>query len=183
MTFRDYYNSSFRDDLRDVVRGLAPVHDHGEFSLQPRSISVRNPTVRSWDEHRRMAFAVALFLTVLADQVCYTHFRSSYPQFRDLTQYPKWRGDCPGACHNHIHPGAVFRAIGSEEGRLGSISDLPFAEMPDEVLATMESEVTDFVRRYLPSVDAEDFWNRCDREVPLEFRFGYLRSREQGRAS
>src|SRR5690606_27668683 len=125
---------------------LPALHEHapGQIALQPRTISLRNPVVRRWSVERRTLFAAGLFLTVLADQVCYTHFQASYSRFRELTMYPKWRGDCPGTCYYHIHPGAVFRAIGAHEGSLGRIEDLPFSAFPDDVIATMRHEVQVF---------------------------------------
>src|SRR5687768_12368270 len=109
MNLAEYYNGPFRADLGRGIEGRPPVHDHrpGEVTIQPRSISRENMVIRRWPEERRMLFASSLFLTVLSDQVCYTHYPNSYARFRELTRYPKWLGDCPGGCYNHIHPAVV----------------------------------------------------------------------------
>lgn len=179
MLFADYYAGLFREDIARVASALPSRHEHtpGETTLQPRSISRRNAVIRGWSPERRALFAASLFLTVLADQVCYTHFRPSYDRFRRLTMYPKWRGDCPGGCHAHIHPRVVFQAIGAREGRRGEMQELPFAAFPDDLFATMRLEVLDFVGTYLTGVDPEDFWRRCDAEMPLDFKTRYRASR------
>ena len=179
MQFLDYYRDSFRPDVHAVLSGLPSLHPHGsdELTIQPRTISLANPVVRRWGPEQRWAFASALYLTVLSDQVCYTHFGAAYPRFRELTQYPKWRGDCPGACWHHIHPINVFRSIGTEVGQHRDILDLPYKTLPDGLINGMETEVTDFVSRYLDAVDADDFWARCDAELPTGFRLLYMASR------
>ena len=91
-----YYGQQFRDDLHAVLAHAHKTHPHeaGEITIQPRSISTENSVIRSWSDERRAVFASALLLTVLVDQVCFTHFKEVYPQFRALTMYPKLCGDC-----------------------------------------------------------------------------------------
>jgi hypothetical protein len=179
MTLDEYYNGPFRDDLTRVIAALPSRHDHRphEIAVQPRTLSRLNPIVQSWDVSGRMLFASSLFLTVLADQVCYTHFRSSYSRFRELTAYPKWRGDCPGGCRTNIEPVAIFVAIGSREGPLGSLTDVPFVAIPNDLFATMQREVLEFVRPHLREVDPQEFWQKCDDEVRFDFRMLYDSSR------
>src|SRR5688500_7663918 len=140
MLFADYYNKLFREDLAQVLDASPPAHAHepDEVTIQPKTISEANLIVQSWAQDRRLLFAAGLFLTVLADQVCYTHFADSYPRFRSLTKYPKWRGDCPGGCLSHIHPGAVFRTVGRSRRPTGEKQVLPFELLPDDVISTME---------------------------------------------
>lgn len=117
-----------------------------------------------------MRFAAALFLSVLTDQVCFTHFKASYPEFRRLTQYPKWRGDCPGGCAWHLHPSLIFDAIGSRPGPLPRERSPRFDLLPPDVFSVFELETKDFVREYLPEVSATRFWERCVRELPPGLR-------------
>src|SRR5687767_11977564 len=179
MTFDEYYNGPFRGDLLRVIAALPSLHDHGagEVVVQPRSVSRLNPVVRGWTSSQQMLFAASLFLTVLADQVCYTHFRSSYDRFREVTAYPKWKGDCPGGCRTNIDPAAIFAAMGRREGRSGSLADAPFAAVPNDLFETMRREVVSFVQNHLPEVDANAFWKACDREIHLDFRLLYHSSR------
>lgn len=179
MLFATYYHGLFREDLTLVAAAVPTTHEHdaGEVVFQPRTISRHNAVVRTWPEERRLLFAAGLFLTALVDQVCYTHFRDSYPRFRELTRYPKWRGDCPGGCFHNIHPIAVFRAIGARLGSLNDIRDLPFSALPDDLLSTGKEEVYEFMLRHLPEVAPDEFWRRCEAEIPAEFRMLYLFSR------
>jgi hypothetical protein len=179
MRLSEYYNQNFRQDLMDVLANAKSVHPHAEVSLQPRTVSRENPTVARWPEERRLLFASALFLTVLVDQVCYTHFRDAYPTFRRLTQYPKWRGDCPGACGYHIHPEVIFRVVGQLPGPAADIEELALPLLPDDLFATMKNEIVDFVQNHLPGTDPEEFWGRCDAEIPIHFRLLYLASRRR----
>lgn len=178
MLFGDYYQGPFRSDLFRVIAGLAPIHDHFDgTTLQPRIISRENAVVRSWSPERQYLFAAGLFLTVLADQVCYTHFQPQYEGFRRLTLYPKWRGDCPGACNYQIHPRHVFLTIGRRPSEHPSWEQLRYSLFPDDLLSTMESEVMSFVRSYIPDVSPEAFWQLCGAEIPPLFRILYVGSR------
>ena len=179
MTLAEYYNAQFRDDLPRVLDAVPSLHDHGDdtVAIQPRTISRRNHVVRRWSVERRMLFASSLLLTVLADQVCYTHFRPLYARFRELTAYPKWRGDCPGACAYHIHPTVILRTIGAPEGQAASLDEISLAALPADLFQTMRTEVTDFCERFLPEIDKVEFWRRCDVEIPTRFKLLYLGSR------
>lgn len=178
MLFVEYYGAPFRADLAAVVAGLPPMHEHDPYTivLQPRTLSTKNPAVRALSEERRGLFACALFLTIVADQVCYTHFRPHYSGFLTLTRYPKLLGDCPGGCYTNIHPQNAF-AIG---GRLGARdrSILKFQGLlPSDVLDVMRKEVQSFVTEHMPELGAEDFWAHVDREIPLELRLVVASSR------
>jgi hypothetical protein len=89
--FDKYYNFAFRDDLLDVVSARPPLHEHGvgEITLQPLTISFSNPIVRRWIDERRMLFAAALFLTILADQVCYTYLQGRLPTISRFDALPE----------------------------------------------------------------------------------------------
>jgi hypothetical protein len=171
MNFADYYGLPFRRDITAVLGGLAPMHEHvaGEVVLQPRTLSSLNPAVRALSDERQALFACALFLTIVADQVCYTHFRSAYDRFRALTQYPKLKGDCPGGCSAHIHPSNAL-AVGSEPGRpQWSAPDIA-ARLPADVLLVMRAEVSSFISEHLPELNPGEFWEQVDREIPVDLR-------------
>lgn len=170
-TLSSYYGTQFRDDLRRVLANAHQIHPHGEVTIQPRSISRENRVIRMWREERRSLFASALLLTVLVDQVCYTYFKEVYPQFRALTMYPKFRGDCPGGCHRHLHPLTVLRAMGKEPGCALDyyIVPLPYDHLAEGFSTVLDTEVTTFCENLLPSLDAEQLLKRCRAEL-----HGYL---------
>ena len=165
MTFSEYYNGQFAADLSLVMSQGFRAHEFDEVTVQPRTVSSENPVVVQWPKERQAVFAAALFLTVLVDQVCYTHFRSNYDKFRGLTQYPKFRGDCPGGCYSHINPGVVFRAIGRDPGPVRQYDSFPYDRLPADTLETMRREVNDFVDRHMPEL-GEKFWQLCKMEIP-----------------
>jgi hypothetical protein len=159
--FDEYYHHEFRADLHAVLRAERPskCQEVSGPRLQPHMLTSRNRAVRRWDDERRALFAAGLFLTVLADQVCHYHFRSCYERFRELTVYPKWKGECPSGCYYHVHPRSVFANV-----ELANRD--PFALLPSDATSVMEREVRDFVERYLPSVDPRHFWECCVAEFP-----------------
>lgn len=178
MLFAEYYGSHFRSDIASVVDGLPSMHVHESDVpvLQPRTLSTENPAVRAMPVRQQGLFACALFLTIVADQVCYTHFREFFPRFQELTRYSKLRGDCPGGCSTNIHPQNAF-SIGARPGsRDRSILDL-HGLLPSDVLDVMRSEVESFLEEHMPEVSAADFWAHVDREIPLELRLAVASSR------
>src|SRR5690606_3024883 len=114
-TFHDYYRGEFRADFRQIYAPARHRHDafhyaFAEPSLQPHALE-RHRQIRRWNRTRKEHFALSLFLTVLADQVCYTHFREAYRRFRELTMYPKLKGECPASCNRHVHPVRILRIM------------------------------------------------------------------------
>jgi hypothetical protein len=183
MLLRQYYGDPFRDDLGELLAGAPPACDHGidEVTIQPRTLSTDNPAVFRWDTPRRGLFASALFLTILADQVCYTYFRRHYPPFRELTRYPKFRGACPGGCTHHINPAGVFSAIGKPPGAWPRDDKLDYSVLPRDLFDVMHDEVMTFFPSHLAGIDPGEFWDRCDESIPVGFRLLFMASRERAR--
>jgi len=168
MHLANYYRQQFRNDLAAVMRALPPMHEFDAPALQPRIIGLENPVIRGWDREQCSNFAASLFITVLTDQVCYTYFPRHYPTFRRLTQYPKWRGDCPGGCHHHMHPEAILRRI-HPVGLDGAATELAYHQ-DDSLPAVLAHEVREFFNEFMPEVDGEHFLHMCMREVPAGCR-------------
>ncbi len=170
MTFAEYYGARFRDDLARVL-GSAPAPNHlsedaAEVVIQPRVLSRQNQTLRLWPAERRALFGVALFFTVLLDQVCYTCFPALYESFRRLTEYPKFKGDCPGGCYQHLHPSLILSSLGRPPGVTDSTVLPEYAQLLGEAIPVMQRKVREFCRDHFPALDAPAFWDRCLAEVP-----------------
>ena len=171
MTFSEYYHQEFRTDLERVLQ-TAPAPNHLGHSyeedvvLQPRIINRENKTVRLWSRERRELFGVALFFTVLADQVCYTHFPQNYAKFRSLTRYPKFKGNCPGGCSAHVHPRGILSTIGRSDDWITDEIPAGLVSLLAEALPVMEREVLDFTRNHMPELDGHAFWFKCLQEIP-----------------
>src|SRR5690349_20634850 len=112
MHFAYYYRAAFREDLVELLRLHKQGHGHGsDIAIQPRMLALGAKPFHTWTPDHQRLFLTALYFTVLVDQVVFTHFRGRYPRFRELTQYPKLIGDCPGGCYSHLHPAEVFSLI------------------------------------------------------------------------
>lgn len=171
MLFAEYYGEPFRRDLDAVIAGLPPMHlpEGGDVILQPRILDSQNPAVRSLSDKRRALFGAALFLTVVADQVCYSYYPEQYARFRELTRYPKLKGECFGMCHVHIHPSNALE-VGRRSGGEAHGGTETGAALPADVLTVMRAEVETFVEQYLPGVSPSEFWGRIDDEIPEDLR-------------
>jgi hypothetical protein len=80
-------------------------------------------------------FGVALFFTVLTDMVCFSHFKPYYSNFKSLTRYPKFIGNCPGGCNFHYHPSDIFFAM--NKGRSAQEPHLIFFDKFIEAIETI----------------------------------------------
>jgi hypothetical protein len=172
MSFERYYLQEFRKDL-SAVFALRPQgvhdrdqHDDWQYSLQPRSVSRENQAITEWSGERKALFAVSLFYTVLVDQVCHTYFRSHYPRFRELTMYPKWRGDCPGGCHGHHHPVEILSVIGASPGRHGASPSQQVVSLIHQAKPFVRQQLASFCEQQMPELPAAHFWEFCSSELP-----------------
>jgi hypothetical protein len=173
MTFADYYRSRFRGDLHSVIQAVPRDHDFGPgvIALQPRTVSAENPAIRNWRIDQRAHFASALFLTVLVDQVCYTYFQAHYNAFRAFTQYPKWRGDCPGACYCNIDPALVFEYVGRRMRGPDSPEDRALTHaVASDTVSTMEHEIRMFCTEVMPALNSVAFWEACEPHIAAALR-------------
>ena len=178
MSFAKYYREQFRRDLQGFMMSIpsdSRNHDYDKnvFTIQFDRLTMSKPHILEVREESRAHFAVALFWTVLADQVCYTHFRSAYERFRRLTVYPKFIGDCPGGCRHNLHPSQIFTAM--SRGRSDASSQRATEESVQilrESVEVMKAEIVDFCSQHLREVPSLDFWRRCVTELPLSVKFG-----------
>lgn len=176
MNFDAYYNGEFRRDVQEVVRAARGIQRHegwdGEVIIQLPSLSRENRAIAEMGSDRLAQFAVALYFTILVDEVMYTYFRGSYPRFRELTMYPKLVGGCPGGCHTRLEPELVFRVINGGLRDRGSCLVAPTIE-PRYLKALraatpdLQREVGSFFQEHMPGVDDGAVWRHCIAEPPL----------------
>jgi len=169
--FKTYGNSKFRDDINrffSTIPDSSKFHEDNQskqtFSIQYERRTPAFEHLDFSDKEGKELFATALFLTVLTDMVCFTHFNSHYNKFRNLTRYPKFIGNCPGGCNYHYHPSDIFFAM--NKGRSATERHLVFYDKFLRALETMKEEIISFFEEYLPEVSAEAFWEKCQREFP-----------------
>jgi hypothetical protein len=177
MDFKTYYNSKFRDDLNrffSTIPDASKFHEDPEnkqiFSIQYERLTPSFDHLNFLDKDTKELFAVALFLTILTDMVCFSHFKAHYSQFRNLTRYPKFIGNCPGGCRYHYHPRDIFFAM--NKGRSANEQHLIFYDKFLGATETMKEEVLSFFNQYLPDINGETFWAKCQNEFPYRKQKG-----------
>lgn len=171
--FEEYYRQHFQSDIQRFMMSIPPEsrnheQDKSIFTIQYERLTKDTPHLDTIAPEFRAHFAIALFLSVLVDEVCYTHFKPFYTRFRLLTQYPKFIGNCPGGCHYHFHPREIFAAINySRDGRNSNKRpNVSVSEAFNESSDVMKEEIFDFFNRQLPEVSPSEFWKRCVIEFP-----------------
>lgn len=164
MSFSSYFQNEFRSDFNELIEGARTMGEYGNHAVLPQpalqaiTVGTQNPTVKSWSESKRDDFAVALFYTVLVDQICYSNFGSYYKHFRELTMYPKNVGNCLSACSYHSHPSEILKHVGT------SVTPSQIEKrrkMVLEAVPTIEKEILSFCERYMPELDGAIFWESC----------------------
>jgi hypothetical protein len=173
VTFREYYRQQFRTDVERFMMSIPAKsrnHDYDKsvFTIQFKRLTKDTLHLNVVAPEHRPHFSIALFLSVLVDQVCYTHFRQQYDQFRVLTLYPKFIGNCPGGCHYHFHPSDIFAAINfSQNGRCNARRpDVVVYNLFDEASDVMKGEVFDFFTNHMKTINPVNFWEKCVCEFP-----------------
>ncbi|HRA72438.1 MAG TPA: hypothetical protein PLB11_06400, partial [Flavobacterium sp.] len=134
------------------------------FSIQYERLTPSKNHLDFLDKEGKEYFAVALFFTVLTDMVCYTHYKSYYNKFRDLTMYPKLIGNCLSWCRYHLHPREIFNAM--NQGRNANEQYLLFIDKFWSAVEPMQEEVLCFFELYLNEINGKDFWKKCESEFP-----------------
>lgn len=175
MTFAEYYREQFRSDIQRFMMSI-PVEsrnherDKSVFTVQYDKLTKDTPHLDAVAPEQRTQFVLALFLSVLVDEVCYTHFKAQYEQFRRLTLYPKFIGNCPGSCQWHFHPSDIFAAVNySRDGQnAGRRPDIAVYSLFDDASDVMKLEVFDFFTHHMTTINPAEFWRLCVIEFPYK---------------
>jgi hypothetical protein len=171
--FKTYYNSKFRDDINcffSTIPDASKFHEDTQnkqtFSIQYERLTPIFEHLNFLDNDGKEYFAIALYLTVLTDMVCFTHYKSNYNKFRNLTRYPKFIGNCPGSCNFHNHPSDIFFAM--NKGRAATEQHLMFYDKFLAALEIMKEETINFFNKHLAEINGEAFWEKCQKELPFK---------------
>lgn len=169
-SFETYYRNKFRQDINKFIESVpdkSKYHDDPEkrqvVTIQFERLASASGHLNFLGKEDKEFFGIALFFTILADNVCFTHYKAHYSSFQKLTLYPKFIGDCPGGCNYHHHPVNVFEAM--NKGLSGD-NRLSFRKKFSESIEVMKDEITDFFREHLSEIDGEEFWKKCRNEFP-----------------
>ena len=181
MNFDNYYNIQFRTDIRNFFMTIPDESKYHEDRVNKQILSIQyerlsgGSRMNPKDDRRdhldfltskqdKENFGVALFFTILADEVFYTYYKENYNEFQNLTRYPKFIGNCLSWCHYHLHPQEVFSAM----NRNSSNKNLIFYDTFFEAIPIMEREIKDFFCNYMPRINGQEFWDKCVAEFPFK---------------
>ena len=172
--FETYYTTKFRQDINlffSTIPDQSRFHEDNQtkqtFSIQYERLTRDFGHLNQLTKTDREYFGVALFFTVLTDMVCYSKYRENYNNFRRLTLYPKFIGNCPGGCHYHYHPSDIFAAMNFSRSKpldVLSPERLDFYEKFSEAIPTMEKETKDVCSDHLTEIDEQRFCEQCKEE-------------------
>jgi len=181
MDFEEYYNKRFRTDIQRFFMTIPDESRFHEdrinkqiFSIQYERLSGgsrNNPRDDGRDhldflttKQEKENFGVALFFTILVDEVFYTYYKENYNKFQHFTRYPKFMGNCLSWCLYHLHPKEVFSAM----NRNLSNEYLIFYDTFLEAIPIMEREIKDFFCNHMPTINGQEFWDKCILEFPYQ---------------
>lgn len=177
MNFINYYRECFRNDFSCFMASIPEEsrhheNDKSEITIQYSKLFRDQNHIDVIDTNNILNFAVSLFLTILVDEVMFTHYKQHYAKFRRLTMYPKFIGDCPGACHYHRHPSDIFTGMNSYFNRheTAKKKDYDFRTPFIEAIPGMKAGCDDFIEKNMPEMDKDSFWRRCEAEFPYTDR-------------
>ena len=192
MNYHNYYRSTFESDLLCFLNSIPkPVGadgymgkgnerppenliyygDYGSRQIPVPAftnyflLSVPHPLEAISSENRSF-FVIALFFTVLVDQVCHFHVHRIYTEFQKLTRYPKYLDNpCNGM---NMPPSSLFFSYPRLPKRTPTKID--YGDVPakmEEAIPVMRSEVFQFFEQHhFFRVPPQAFWDRCIDELP-----------------
>ena len=191
--FEKYYLTKFQSDLLNFLINIPEKGKHhyndGDTTIQYFMLTPQYNYLDKVALENQSYFAVALYWTVLIDQVCYAHFKSEYPNFKRNTLYPKFIGNCTAPslmsseCGHHQHPSKILRAVNDFEDKGNRLDfdrvhfDKDFSKITrnkilvDKVYSesklVMEQETKKYFESFKPSVDWQNFWQICLSETTI----------------
>ena len=171
--YKVYYNTKFQNDINTF---FSTIHDDSKYhndkenkeilTIQYERLTSKNNHLIFLENDEKENFGIVLFFNVLVDMVIYTHFKTYYAKFRDLTNYPKLIGNCLGMCRFYLHPKEIFRAM----NLLKKNPDLYFKfQLKFSIFSEIiNKELTNTCNLYLKEIDINKLWNKIENEFPIE---------------
>ncbi len=188
--FKTYYKQYFQRDLQNFMDQI-PVdgnkhYDRNGFNIQYFFLTPRYKYLDIIPPDRQGLFAVALYWTVLIDQVVYSSFRKYYLNFQAKALNLKFIGNCTAPslksseCGHHQHPRKILLAINDEVDK-GNRNDfdreifksdennkarlhIDYFQIFEQAKHVMKLEAKDFFENHIPEISWPDFWMICEKE-------------------
>lgn len=186
-----YYKNDFQTDIFKFLQALPDKtkfhYSKSEITIQYFTLTPNYDFLDTISTEKQPYFFIALFWTVLIDQVVYTHFKKYYSNFQRLTLYPKFIGNCTGTgfftseCGHHQHPKKILFAMNdyNDSGNRFDFDKEPFLKNirypKRQIIAyeinfrqsifEMEKEISEYFKKYQPEIDNKICWQLCLNEL------------------
>ena len=119
--FKTYYDQLFQKDIFNFI-GQIPIegnkhYDPENFNIQYFFLTPRYKYLDIIPEDRQGFFTVALYWTILFDQVLHSYYGGGTTKFQRMSIGLKFIGNCTAPsimssqCGHHQHPSRIFEAI------------------------------------------------------------------------
>ena len=193
MDFKNYYLTKFQSDLLTFLSNIPEKGKHhyndGDTTIQYFMLTPQYTYLDKVPLENLSYFAVALYWTVLIDQVYYAHFKSEYPTFKKNTLYPKFIGNCTAPslmsseCGHHQHPSKILKAINDFDDKGNRLdfdrvhfdkdiskstrNNISIAMVMTESNSVMEQETKKYFDQFKPPIDLNNFWQHCLAETSI----------------
>lgn len=189
--FKSYYKQIFQRDLLNFI-GQIPIdgnkhYDRNEFNIQYFFLTPQYKYLDIIPQDRQTLFTVALYWTVLIDQIFYSYFRHSNQTFQRKTMNPKFIGNCTAPslmsseCGHHQNPRKILQAINDTEDK-GNRFDfereifkkdeskqirqrIDYFSILEQAKPIMKEEIKDYFENHQPEISWTKFWLKCEQEL------------------
>ena len=171
--FEKYYNEKFRQDIQTFFSKIPERSKHTFdnrkiFSVQYQTLTKDFDYLDFLNKEMKAYFGTALFFTVLVDQVCYSHYQDYYDKFQNLTRYPKFVGNSPSTDRTNFPPSDIFSAFNYSRDKetMFNTENVEFWTAFNQAKPIMKKETVEFFEKHLSQIDGQEFWSKCERELP-----------------
>ena len=187
--FKTYYDQLFQKDIFNFI-GQIPIegnkhYDPENFNIQYFILTPRYNYLDIIPEERQGFFTVALYWTILFDQVFYSNYGGWTPKFHSISIRPKFIGNCTAPslmssqCGHHQHPSRIFEAV-NDSTDIGNFNigepeifkkdrcsrkrkRITYKSIIEESKSTMKSKVKEYLKDY-SKINVSEFWKKCEVE-------------------
>ena len=162
ISFEEYYKDYFQNDLKVLYSTIpeSSLHHNGKetYTLQYERLTNKFNHLEFLGANRK-SFVVSLYFTVLIDQVFYTYFQPEYKVYKELTNSPKFIGNCLSSCRNNLHPQNILVAANKD-----SKSENVCIVEPLNFVPFLKESTSQFLKNHLPGIQ-DEFWAKVRGEI------------------
>lgn len=162
MSIEKYYDVHFNNDLKFLYSDIpeSSLHHNGKetHTIQYERLTNKYNHLIFLEDNRTL-FITSLYFTVLLDQIFYTYFQPEYKAYRELTNSPKFIGNCLSSCRYNLHPKNII--IAANKDRVGE-----YVVYKDtfKILPLMEDRTSQILKCHFSSIQ-NDFFDKLRKEI------------------